>query len=157
MPMIAGTTLENIVGDIASGISRVDASRPVAVNQRSGAQSRPGIGPHTETNTLRMVMQELSMSTPGRYSDYKLGVSYADRTRQACDLCIGTEGSWQWAIEVKMLRLMGDNGKPNDNILMHILSPYPAHRSALTDCSKLRRSSLECQQAIIIYGYDYDG
>ena len=28
--------------------------------------------------------------------------------------------------EVKMLRLMGDNGKPNDNMLMHILSPYPA-------------------------------
>jgi len=27
---------------------------------------------------------------------------------------------------------MGDNGKPNDNMLMHILSPYPAHRSALT-------------------------
>jgi hypothetical protein len=30
-----------------------------------------------------------------------------------------------WAIEVKMLRLMGDNHKPNDNMLMHILSPYP--------------------------------
>ena len=24
---------------------------------------------------------------------------------------------------------------PNDNILMHILSPYPAHRSAVTDCA----------------------
>ncbi len=36
-----------------------------------------------------------------------------------------------------MLRLMGDNGKANDNMLMHILSPYPSHRSALTDCEKL--------------------
>ena len=36
----------------------------------------------------------------------------------------------EWAIEVKMLRLMGDNGKPNDNMLMHILSPYERHRSA---------------------------
>jgi hypothetical protein len=34
---------------------------------------------------------------------------------------------WGWAIEVKMLRLMGDNGKLNDNMVMHILSPYPAH------------------------------
>jgi hypothetical protein len=33
--------------------------------------------------------------------------------------------SWEWAIEIKMPRLMGDNGKPNDNMLMHILSPYP--------------------------------
>jgi hypothetical protein len=34
---------------------------------------------------------------------------------------------------VKMLRLMSDNNKPNDNMLMHILWPYLAHRSALTD------------------------
>jgi hypothetical protein len=44
----------------------------------------------------------------------------------------------------------------NDNILMHVLSPYPAHRSALTDCQKLRSSRLGTAQAIIIYGYDYD-
>lgn len=36
------------------------------------------------------------------------------------------------AVEVKMLWLMGDNGKTNDNMIMYILSPYPAHRSALT-------------------------
>ena len=56
-----------------------------------------------------------------------------------------------------MLRLMGDNGKPNDNILMHILSPYPEHRSALTDCAKLLRSSLGHRKAVVIYGYEYDG
>ena len=39
-----------------------------------------------------------------------------------------------------MMRLMGDNGKPNDNILTHILSPYPAQRSAITDCRKLAAS-----------------
>jgi hypothetical protein len=56
-----------------------------------------------------------------------------------------------------MLRLMGDNGKPNDNMLMHILSPYPADRSALTDCSKLITSGLGERKAIIIYGFDYPG
>jgi hypothetical protein len=54
-----------------------------------------------------------------------------------------------------MLRLMGDNGKPNDNMLMHILSPYPGDRSALTDCRKLVESGLEGRKAIIIYGFDY--
>jgi hypothetical protein len=54
-----------------------------------------------------------------------------------------------------MLRLMGDNGKPNDNILMHILSPYPAHRSALTDCAKLADSVFPARKGILIYGYDY--
>jgi len=55
-----------------------------------------------------------------------------------------------------MLRMLGDNGKPNDNILMHILSPYPAHRSALTDCEKLLASVLGAAKAILIYGYDHD-
>jgi hypothetical protein len=36
-----------------------------------------------------------------------------------------------------MLRIFGDNGKLNDNMLMHVLSFYPAHLSALTDCGKL--------------------
>jgi hypothetical protein len=54
-----------------------------------------------------------------------------------------------------MLRFMGDNGKLNDNMVMHILSPYPAHRSALTDCTKLLASQLATQKAVLIYGYDY--
>jgi hypothetical protein len=54
-----------------------------------------------------------------------------------------------------MLRLMGDNGKPNDNILMHILSPYPAHRSAVTDISKLLDSGLAGRKALVIFAYEY--
>jgi len=53
-----------------------------------------------------------------------------------------------------MLRLLGDNGGLNDNMLMHILSPYPQHRSALTDCQKLLESGFESRTAIAIFGYD---
>ncbi len=56
-----------------------------------------------------------------------------------------------------MHRLMGDNGKPNDNMLLHLLSPYPAHRSAVTDCSKLARSGFSQRKAIVIFGYEHDG
>ena len=62
-----------------------------------------------------------------------------------------------WFIEAKMMRLMGDNGKPNDNILTHILSPYPQQRSALTDCLKLKESGFNGKLAILIYGYSYQG
>jgi hypothetical protein len=60
-------------------------------------------------------------------------------------------------IEAKMMRLFGDNGRPNDNILTHILSPYPQQRSALTDCDKLRSSGFIGRLFILIYGYEYDG
>ena len=55
-----------------------------------------------------------------------------------------------------MLRMFGDNGKLNDSMLMHVLSPYPARRSALTDCQKLVRSGLPGGKAIMVFGYDYD-
>jgi hypothetical protein len=63
----------------------------------------------------------------------------------------------EWFIEVKMMRVMDDNGMPNENILTHILSPYPEHRSALTDCKKLLSSGLVGRHGIIICGYEYPG
>lgn len=54
-----------------------------------------------------------------------------------------------------MLRLMGDNGRPNDNMLMHIVSPYPQHRSALTDGPKLLGSGFDGRLVLVIYGFDY--
>jgi hypothetical protein len=77
-------------------------------------------------------------------------------TRQKCDLCLGTEPKWDWCVEVKMVRFLGDNGKANDNILMHVLSPYPAHRSALTECSKLVASSFKGRKSILIFGYEHE-
>ena len=53
-----------------------------------------------------------------------------------------------------MLRMLGDNGLPNDNMLMHILTPFPEHRSALTDCRKPRTSGLEGRKALLIFGYE---
>ena len=50
---------------------------------------------------------------------------------------------------------MGDNGRPNDNMLMQILSPYPVYRSALTDGPKLQSSGLSCRLALLINGVDY--
>jgi hypothetical protein len=101
-------------------------------------------------------MSELRDAKPEDYRHFQSGVAYQDIPRQKCDLCIGTSPSWAWAIELKLLRFLGDNGQPNDNILMHILSPYPAHRSALTDCKKLVASGIEGRKAIIIYGFEAD-
>jgi hypothetical protein len=148
-------TLPELVTDFAAAIGAVDSLAPVASNSRTGASYQPGIGPHTEAQTIKLTMAHMAAADPQRYASYRLGVPYGDATRQACDMCLGEPPEWTWAIEVKMLRLMGDNGKLNDNMVMHILSPYPAHRSALTDCRKLLTSQLGMQKAILIYGYDY--
>ena len=142
-----------IVGSFANGMMAVDSYRPVAINVRSKKPYQAGIGPHTERQTVKLVADEL---TTLQNETLELEVPYPNSPRSKCDLCIYKQDKQLWALEIKMLRLMGDNGKPNDNILMHILSPYPEHRSAVTDCVKLFDSGLPGRKAILIYGYDYD-
>ena len=148
--------LADIVGDFAASMERVDARRPIAVNVRTKQPYQPGVGPHTEAQTVRLVATDMLATSPERYAQgIALEVSYPAYRRKKCDLCIGEEPIWQWAIEVKMFRLMGDNGKLNDNLMSHILSPYPGQRSAVTDTTKLLASGLRARKAILIYGYDY--
>jgi len=153
--MHSSPDLVQIVRDFARAMKIVDARAPQAVNTRSGEHFQPGLGPHSEAQTVEMVVAEMASSFPNRYDGrVSIGIPYLGSPRQKCDFCIGFNGKWQWAIEVKMLRILGDNGKLNDNILMHILSPYPAHRSAVTDCLKLARSPLGERSAVLIYGYE---
>lgn len=144
--------LEGFVADFALGMEKADARRPQQVSSRTGKAYQPGLGPHTEAKTVDLVMLELEATKPDVYLGYSTGVPYPGLSPvKRCDLVVGT-----WAVEAKMLRIMGDNGKPNDNMLMHILSPYPQHRSALTDCRKLGESSLGPRKAILIFGYEYE-
>jgi hypothetical protein len=134
----------------AEGMMLADARSP------TWGSYRPGLGPHPENETVKLIMAELALMNPTTFGAFQTGVSYPNALRQRCDLLISPSDGRSWAIEVKMLRFMGDNGKPNDNMLMHILSPYAKHRSALTDCQKLVDSGFEQAHAILIYGYDYD-
>lgn len=150
--------LKTIVEDFSICLKRADSKAPQAINVRSKEMFQPGIGPHSESQVVQLITKELIEYAPDRYNDNNigLGIPYPENPRQKCDLCVRSNSEWEWAIEIKMLRFLGDNGKVNDNILMHILSPYPEHRSALTDCGKLRNSTLGKSKAILIYGFDND-
>jgi len=149
--------MRNFVGDFADAMMAVDAQRPQAFNARTKEPYQPGIGPHTETKTISLVSSYLITSKADVYhSKLHVEVPYLNARRKSCDVCLGPKEKIEWGIEIKMLRFLGDNGKPNDNMLMHILSPYPKHRSAVTDCEKLLAAGLAENYAVIIYGYDYD-
>lgn len=140
---------------MGTAIKQIDTRRPQASNVRNGSLYQPGIGPHPETQAVSLIAAELASGMIGKYGGrVTTGVAYPD-SRQRCDLCIGATPNWEWAVEFKMLRLMGDNGKPNDNMLTHILSPYPNDRSAVTDCAKLVQSGVRGRKGLIIYGFDY--
>jgi hypothetical protein len=82
-------------------------------------------------------------------------ISYPRLPRAKADLRLSApSGTPTAVVEAKLLRLLGDNGKPNDNMLMHILSSYPQHRSAVTDVAKLARGGFAEPCAVLIFGFD---
>ena len=129
--------MDELTRYFAEAMGSVDARRPIASNARTGFQYSPGIGPYTERKTVQLVSEEIERQGHIQFDGFQLEAPYPDTSRNKCGLCIGVGPDWDWAVEIKMLRLMGDNGKPNNNIPMHILSPYPEQLSALTDCTKV--------------------
>jgi hypothetical protein len=73
-------------------------------------------------------------------------------SRTTCDWLLGDP--LEWAIEIKVARPNGDNGKPDDTAIKDILSPFRTDRSALTDCLKLAESPIKARRAILIYGFN---
>jgi hypothetical protein len=142
--------MDDFVRSFARGMKVADGLALQAASARSGKLYQPGIGPHTEPQTIRLALA--NSGDPILESAFR-EVTYPATPQYKCDVVMPAPNAW--AIEVKMLRLMGDNGKLNDNALMHVLSPYSAHRSAVTDCPKLLGSGLDRRKGIVIFGYDH--
>ena len=50
---------------------------------------------------------------------------------------------------------MRNNGVHEEFLVNHILSPYEADHSFLTDTKKLLESGFDGKKAVVMYGYDY--
>ena len=144
---------KKIISDFALSMKKIDSTKPVYVSQRKNKNIyKPGIGPHTETATINLVVNELKKDK--FYTKIEREIKYPN-SRKSCDLKFNINNKILFS-EVKMMRIMGDNNKANDNIFMHIFSPYEKQNSALTDGLKLLKSGFDGEKSIIIYGYDYD-
>jgi hypothetical protein len=142
-------SLAEFVATFAQALSAADGRRPSAVSPRSGRVYQPGIGPHPEDRAVDLIVAELALMRP----DWRLALRQCyPGSRQTCDLLWGEPS--QWAIEIKMFRPNGDNGKPDDTAIKDILSPFASDRSALSDCRKLVESEIAPHQAVLIYGFD---
>ena len=140
--------LLSLVVDFAAAMTRVDQRGPQASSPRSGRIYQPGIGPHPEDQAVDLVLAELQATAPAQYANARVRVPYPT-SRQKCDLLVG-----EWAIEIKMARPNGDNGKPDDTSIKDILSPYESDRSAVSDAMKLATTTLAPRKAIVIYGFE---
>lgn len=150
-------SLRDFVADFAAAMTRADSKRPVWSNARSRSDFLPGIGPHAENATVRLVLAEMGAREPWRTRGVLWQVGYPNNPRAKADFAFAHGGALAAVFEAKLFRLLGDNGKPNDNMLMHILSPYPVHRSAVTDVAKLANSGFPCPRYTLVFGYEAEG
>ncbi|MGC2603953.1 MAG: hypothetical protein WA419_00220, partial [Silvibacterium sp.] len=74
------------------------------------------------------------------------------KTKRTPDLLI----TGYWALEIKIARPFGDNGKSAENWSVNLLHPYGGNTSLLGDCLKLQSYSCEEQKAVVAIAYEHD-
>lgn len=128
--------LRQLVEDVADAVVSID---------RSGVPFKhfqPGVGPYGEPQLVRAVAHRLN------------GIPYYAgrvRTKRCPDLLI--QGSW--AVEIKLARPFGDNGKEAENWSVNLLHPYAGNVSSLGDCMKLRELPNAERKAVLVIGYEH--
>ena len=153
---------DSILERVVEGLLHVD-SRTSLINasRRTGEVYLPGVKTLTER---QFVSEVANWWTQSNHEDFTPGVTlttevpYHGQRRQSCDLVIGRGpdfGDNDWAVEVKHIALVGNNGKNNDFGVAKILSPYLKDRSLIHDIQRLRDSQMGRRKAVIGYCFDY--
>jgi hypothetical protein len=61
----------------------------------------------------------------------------------------------EWALEFKIARPFGDNGKEAENWSVNLLHPYAGNVSAIGDCLKLQKLNGTERKAAVVVGYEH--
>ena len=128
--------LQQVVLDIADALVAIDKSAPPF------RTFKKGVGPYGEPQLVRLVAQRLNDSA--RYSGHVA-------TKRTPDLLI----SGLWALEFKVARPFGDNGKEAENWSVNLLHPYPGNVSVIGDCFKLLVLNGNERKAVVVVGYEH--
>ena len=130
--------LAEIANDVLGAILQVDASA------EPFGHFQPGVGPYREPELVKRISGHLN-SLP-RYEG-------SVQTGKTPDLLI----PGQWAIEFKLARPFGDNGKEAEpgHWSVNLLHPYPGSASTVSDCLKLQERQGSERSAVIVIGYEH--
>lgn len=123
-----------IVKIIADILKEFDSGSPVH------KVFRPGIGPFGEPQIVRVIADRLC----------KRGLTAA--TKRTPDLDI----EHQWAIEFKIVRPFGDNGKQAENWSVNMLHPYAGNTSLIGDAIKLAHLETYPNKGLFVIGFEHN-
>ena len=160
-------SLVGITDLIADGLAIADASTGDAgVNARTRQLYHPGLPAMRETTAVDHIARSLRERLPMERFSVSTEVTYKKNRRNHCDLVVEDQHATQqslfdpfivagWAIEVKRLQFVGNNGKNNDFNVQKVLSPYLKDRSVIHDIERMRSDALATRQAVVAYAFEY--
>jgi hypothetical protein len=128
-------SLREVIVDIADALVTLDAS------QKMYKTYKPGVGPYSESVLVEEIKNSMNA---GKYRTLVT-------TQRTPDLLI----KGKWAIEFKLVRPFGDNGKEAENWSVNLLHPYKGNQSSLGDCLKLSSLKIDEKKAIIAICYEH--
>jgi hypothetical protein len=128
--------LDQVIRDVADVLVAIDQSRAPF------REFRPGVGPYGEPQLVRAIAQRLN-----EFGAYRGTVC----TKRCPDLLI--RGAW--AVEFKLVRPFGDNGKEAENWSVNLVHPYGGSVSAIGDCLKLEGLDGAERKAVLVIGYEH--
>ena len=123
-----------IVKTIADILKEFDSERPVH------KAFQPGIGPFGEPQIVGIIAQRLSAT------------GIPAKTKRIPDLDIQN----QWAIEFKIVRPYGDNGKEAENWSVNMLHPYAGNVSLIGDALKFSLLNTYSYKGLFVIGFEHN-
>lgn len=141
-----------------------DANAPTGrVSPRTGSAYLPGVASLDETGVRDLLVETWVNTSPEEFEPVgtiDTEVPYPGLPRARCDMVLSSAG-WtglqpEWAIELKRIQFVGDNGKNNDFNVQKMLSPYLKDRSLIHDIERMRNHPMAARHAVIGYAFSYD-
>jgi hypothetical protein len=129
--------LLQLVSDVSNCLYEIDASGT------RFKEFQPGVGPYGEPQLVKLIAERLNQS---------FGYGGRAITKRSPDLLIRGD----WAVEVKIARPFGDNGKEAENWSVNLLHPYPGNVSAIGDCYKLLGYTGSERKAVLVIAYEHN-
>jgi len=158
----------NILDRVSAGLVGVDSLTTLVNKSTKGHVYLPGLPTLYEPQCAEELMDWWLKNHPQDFLNTKFvqtSYPYPNNKKNKCDIVFSTDGKWQangndelpeWAIELKKIVFVGDNGKNNDYGPSKFISPFLKDRSLVHDIIKLQQANISRKKAVIGYGFNYD-
>lgn len=155
--------LQAILNRFSDGLIYVDEHTETISLDKKKQPYLKGVKTMREVSVVKEIVEWWKSKYPNDFTslaDVRDFFPYPASKKDFCDLVFSSDGesidNAEWAIEVKHISFLGDNGKNNDYNVQKVLSPYLKDRSLIHDIHKLRKNPVARKQAVIGYCFNYD-